>query len=245
MALGKPIGDPLVISLVVAGGLCVPLTAVALLYAARDAAAARDYWRRMFDVRRLSLRGFLAALLIMPTLGLIAAAVDGLRSGQWPGFAHLHALVVRPLSLLSFLGAALVFGPLPEEMGWRGYALKPLQQAYGPPAAALLLGAIHAAWHLPLFFIDGNYQQSLGVLTPEFWRFMWSTVAFGVIAASLFNAMGESALAVILFHWSANLTGETFDLTPLASWYWNGLVAVLAVLLILATRGRLYFRPPA
>src|SRR5271167_3614791 len=81
MALGNPISDPHVISLVVAGGLCVPLTAVVLLYAARDPIAMSDYWHRMFDVRRLTIVGFFVAIAIMPGLGLLAAMADGFLTG--------------------------------------------------------------------------------------------------------------------------------------------------------------------
>ena len=41
-------------------------------------------------------------------------------------------------------------GPLGEEPGWRGFALPRMLRGQGALAASLVLGAIWAAWHLPL-----------------------------------------------------------------------------------------------
>ena len=48
-----------------------------------------------------------------------------------------------------------VIGGLLEESGWRGYALPQLQPRMGALWASIILGVIHACWHLPLFFIPG------------------------------------------------------------------------------------------
>ena len=45
----------------------------------------------------------------------------------------------------------LLFGPLPEEMAWRGYALDGLQSKWNALEASLILGIAWTIWHLPLF----------------------------------------------------------------------------------------------
>src|SRR5262245_22840797 len=49
-----------------------------------------------------------------------------------------------------------------EELGWRGYLLPRVASQIGYRRAGLFIGAIWAAWHLPLFFIRGVdlYGQS-------------------------------------------------------------------------------------
>ena len=44
---------------------------------------------------------------------------------------------------------------LGEEPGWRGFALPRLQGLYGPLVGSLVLGTLHALWHLPVYFIPG------------------------------------------------------------------------------------------
>ncbi len=54
-------------------------------------------------------------------------------------------------------------GPLGEEFGWRGFALPRLLQRWRPLPAALILGAIWWAWHLPTFFIPTLSQSELSI----------------------------------------------------------------------------------
>ncbi|MGB3391405.1 MAG: CPBP family intramembrane glutamic endopeptidase, partial [Pseudaminobacter sp.] len=173
---------------------------------------------------------------------LIAAAAHGAASGGWPVFAPLRELGAAPLGLLAFAPFMLVFGPLPEELGWRGYALEPLQRGLGPLRAAMLLGVVHALWHLPLFFMEGSYQHSLGVLNISFWRFMANVLVLSIVMTWLFNRTRQSTLAMIIFHFADNLTGELFDLPEPAEWLRMGLYALIAACLVAATRGQLGYR---
>jgi len=48
-----------------------------------------------------------------------------------------------------------------EEIGWQGF-LRPALEKYMPfPAAVVLFGVIWAIWHLPLWFIEGSFQQNI------------------------------------------------------------------------------------
>lgn len=60
------------------------------------------------------------------------------------------------------------FGPLPEELGWRGFALDRLQRRTTALRASLILGTLWALWHLPLFYMPGTYQAGLGAGTARF-----------------------------------------------------------------------------
>jgi membrane protease YdiL (CAAX protease family) len=55
----------------------------------------------------------------------------------------------------------LFFSVLGEEIGWRGYALPRLQARFGPLLASLTIGLVWGAWHLPLFWLPGNFHQSI------------------------------------------------------------------------------------
>jgi membrane protease YdiL (CAAX protease family) len=64
-----------------------------------------------------------------------------------------------PLTIGTVIFAIVIFGPgagFAEELGWRGYALEPLQQRYTARTASLIIGVAWSAWHLPLFLSGGN-----------------------------------------------------------------------------------------
>jgi uncharacterized protein len=239
IAFGRPFADPVTMALFIVGAAGVPGAAFILLFAVEDADARRDYWTRLIDARRLGLLGWLLACLLPPAVALSAAAAYALHTGAWSDFVPLREYLAAPLALLPFLVFILAFGPLPEELGWRGYALDHLQSGYGALAAALILGGAHAAWHLPLYFLEGSYQHGLGAFTPAFWRSLASIVALSVIITWLFNATGRSTLSAILVHYTDNLSGELLRLPDLAEWYRFALYVLLALALAAASRGGL------
>jgi uncharacterized protein len=242
VAFGERMGHAFSSAMLIGGLLCISASALYFVYAAHNSAASKEFWRGLFDVRRLSIRGTLIAIFLLPTIACAVAVVDGFRIGHMPDFAMAHGAGIKPIDFFKALVFGLVVGPILEEMGWRGYALKPLQMRYGALTGALTLACVHAAWHLPLFYFAGTYQQKLGLLTPDFWRFMASVAAFDIIAAALFNAMRESVLAAILFHFSFNLAGGLFELSPVGTWSRDAITVTLAIAVILCTRSRLFVK---
>ncbi len=132
------------------------------------------------------------------------------------------------------------FGPVPEEIGWRGYALGGL---LGPRpgrrrvlVASLVIGVVWTLWHVPLYFIEGTYQaEEVGFLTRRFWLFAGGTFFEPVLYTAIFLATGGSTLAAILFHFAGNATGELLDLSARAEGisFALSLVAVAIVLWVL------------
>ncbi len=140
------------------GGLLGPmLGGIVFAYLTLGKEGWRDYWRRIIDVSRIALTWWLIILLFAPTLFAVAVLLDMLVNGSSVALAlvkdRMAPLMIAPQSLIAHLFWLLVYGPLPEELGWRGYALDRLQAKWGVLAASLLLGAVWAVWHVPLFFI--------------------------------------------------------------------------------------------
>ena len=73
-------------------------------------------------------------------------------------FENVRTFLDAPLSLIPFAIGILVFGPLPEELGWRGYAQDRFQSRYNALVSSLVIGAGWALWHIPLYFIAGTFQ---------------------------------------------------------------------------------------
>jgi membrane protease YdiL (CAAX protease family) len=116
------------ILLYVLGGLGPPLAAVFLLYRVQPLEDRRDYWRRVVDARRISPIWYAVICLLPLALNVLGILTGILLGAPAPSFERAGELLASPLSIVSFYLVVLLFGPLPEELGWRGYALDELQE---------------------------------------------------------------------------------------------------------------------
>ena len=100
-----------------------------------------------------------------------------------------------------------------EEVGWRGYALPRLQSRSNTLVASLILGLIHALYHLPLWFIPGQ-----GFDTLPFPYYVLLTTGLSVLFGWLYNSTGGSVLIVALLHAAINASpapwGAALQLLP-------------------------------
>ncbi len=141
-----------------------------------------------------------------PLLFGIAVVLHVLFGGDAPPFTPFSAdeLPLVPLYLLLVL--LPVYGPVGEELGWRGYAQSRLVDRFRPVGVSLVIGAAWGLWHLPDFFADeGNLAQlGLGFLVP----FVFSTMANSVFMTYLwFRTGGSILIAGIVWHAGTNFWG--------------------------------------
>jgi len=138
---------------------------------------------------------YVAVLIGFPALNLVAAqllAPDSL--ARLPAWDRL--LFLLPLTLVTDTG------PLGEEFGWRGFALPRLLHRWPPLAAALILGVIWWAWHLPTFFIPTLSQHQLSIPI-----FLVNSLALSVMMSWLYERTRGDLLLMILVHVAANYCG--------------------------------------
>ncbi|MEC9484849.1 MAG: type II CAAX endopeptidase family protein [Candidatus Izemoplasma sp.] len=110
---------------------------------------------------------------------------------EW--FKTPHMIPIVYLFIL-FLG-----GPLGEEIGWRGYALKELLIKHNPFVSSIILGLIWTCWHIPAFFIEGSAQQGI-----PFYLYTINTVILTFIITLLYIKTHYRISAALYFHASAN-----------------------------------------
>lgn len=141
------------------------------------------------------------------------ATTFGITWSSWWTLAALGGIDRGPVPLLLVGGSgplvAVGFGLLAgigEEPGWRGTLLRPWIEQHGRLQASVLVGAVWALWHLPLYFAGGTYQADRGLgwfvvsflelpalsllLTWTYERSGW-LVAAPLLAHALGNAAGE------------------------------------------------------
>ncbi len=137
-----------------------------------------------------------------------------------------------PWTLVPFLFGAFIYGPLPEELGWRGYALDQLQRRWNAVTSSLVLGTIWALWHLPLFFIRDTLFYSHGAWSPWFWEFTAQIIPLAVLFTWIFNNTRRSTLAAIIFHFMANVTADFANVTTGTNFY-STLLWITAAMVVL------------
>jgi membrane protease YdiL (CAAX protease family) len=191
-----------------AGALGPAVAGIALTYRTRDEKGRDDYWARVTDFSRIRRRWWIPILLPYPLATLLALLCDTAVTGVGPNLQMARRVLSEPSSIPVFMIWILLLGPLPEELGWRGYALDQLQRNWSALTSSLILGVIWAVWHLPLFFVKGSYQHNLGLGSLSFWSYSVTVVELSVLFTWIYNNNARSVLAAILFHFVLNLTGS-------------------------------------
>ena len=194
----------------------------------------RDYWQRVFDFGRIGGRWHLVIWLTFPAINGLAILLNALAGTPIPAFDTASALLSQPWRILPFAAFILVFGPLPEELGWRGYGLDGLQARYNALASSLILGTVWSLWHLPLFLMRGTFQHDvLKFGTFDFWSFLAGPVITSILFTWIYNNTHRSTLSAILFHFMANFTGELIPLGGSARMISLLLTTLLAIIVVL------------
>jgi membrane protease YdiL (CAAX protease family) len=216
-----------------AGGIMPTLATLLLLYLCNNHQERRDYWQRLIDLKRINNVWYAVILLTVPMLTTMGIVFDLILGGTGSESEAAINFINNPLSLIPFVFFMLLFGPLPEEMAWRGYALDGLQARWNSLTASLILGTAWTLWHLPLFLIEGSYQHGLGVGTPQFWLYMVDKIPQSVLMTWVCNNNRRSTASAVLFHFMVNFVGELFDLSLraetiyIASWWIMALFVIV------------------
>lgn len=105
----------------------------------KDKEARRDFWKRVIDPKNVSTGWILFAVLIFPAVFAASFAIDILLGGAAPSLRTFSDIGADPLLIVQLVVIGMLFGALPEELGWRGVALERLQSRWNPLLASLVL----------------------------------------------------------------------------------------------------------
>ena len=188
----------------------------------------RDLFARMLRWR-VGVRWYAAALLTAP-VGVLAVLVV-LRGLVGPVFA--------PRLFLMGAAIGLVAGFL-EEIGWTGYAYPRMQLRRSAFAAAILLGLLHAAWHLAADYLGASRERGVYWL-PHFLAMMVAAMTAmrvlivwvychtqSVLLAQLMHAGSTGALAVFVPPRALSASHDTLFYAVYAAVLWLVVAVVVA-----------------
>lgn len=165
---------------------------------------------------------------VLPAVSAVSCLIYYLSAGNLPPMEF--PLWFVPIAFIYIL---IFMGPLGEEAGWRGFALKRMLGHLSPFKAAVLLGIIWSFWHLPLFFINGTTQNALisfGSI-PAILGYSLYTVMISVLVTLVYLQTCGSVFGSILLHTVRNLS---LGVVPVVLTKY-GTVMVLAALCIAVT----------
>ncbi len=192
-----------------------------------------DLLRRIVQWR-VGLRWYALALLMPVALTSTAVGLNLLLGAQMLSTDRIPSLSDLPMTFVFIL----LFIGLGEEPAWRGFALPRLMVGRTALAASLLLGVLHALWHLPLFGFEFDWHNGfpwfLGVLSAA------------VVTAWMTIHTRGSLLLPILLHTSVNVVAR-YLFNPLFSgadliqlfWLWGGLWCIVALVVVVSTGSEL------
>jgi membrane protease YdiL (CAAX protease family) len=228
------------------GAYLGPLTAAFLVTAAAEGRPGLRNWSQRLLRWRVGWRWYVAVLAGVPaTILLTTAALPA----AWGHVATVGIAVVAayvPMLLVQFVTTAIA-----EEPGWRDFALPRLQDRFGAVGGTVILGLLWGGWHLPLFLTEWGGWPDVAWYSPI--EFVAGCVPLSLVMTWVFNRTRQSLPIVMILHasinatyslvWSAVFPTLNVNRDPLIT----QLIAstVVALILIVATRGRLGLRRPA
>jgi len=115
------------------------------------------------------------------------------------GFArppkYLPSLAMFPV----YFFIMIVAGGGQEEIGWRGYIMTRLENKFGLVFGSLILGAVWAAWHIPLWFMQGTNQ-----IYMNFFAFTIGCIGLSFFFSWIIEASGGRRLSGLIAHGAMN-----------------------------------------
>lgn len=183
------------------GGYGPSLAALILIVTTDGRSGLRRLFER-FRLRGSGRLGHIVALGWSPVLMALSVLVFVARGGE-VGYVHWAALAWVPV----MFAIVSIFGPLGEELGWRGYLLPRLLERRGPITASLWIGLAWTFWHAPLMLAAAGTSISGQPLTVmNVLAYLVSVTASSVLFTWIHLRTRGNLLAPILAHVSLNGT---------------------------------------
>ncbi|MCM0638865.1 CPBP family intramembrane glutamic endopeptidase [Cellulomonas wangsupingiae] len=229
--------------LMLPGAYLGPIGAALFVTAVTDGRAGVRAWVRRLFKFKVNWRWYAGIFLGTPAAVLLSSYLFSAGDVQAPPMENL--IKYLPMILMQMVTTGLA-----EEPGWRDFALPRAQRLVGPLRAAAGIGVLWGVWHLPLYLTMWGDAPTFHLLRAV--GFIAFCVTFNVVMTWVFNRTGQSLPMAMLLHVGINTTvglfvasmfpvvGASYDLTNQALLL---MATVGAVITIVATRGRLGYRP--
>ncbi len=222
------------IILIIMGGLSPFIATLMLLFRYEDKHTRSDFVKNIFNIRSIKKRYFYFIIFI-PLLILHLSILTTYFLSQIFPFINVKEIVIVHevisssfLSILTFALIVLIAGPIPEEIGWRGYLLPNLLKKFTLLKSSIIIATVWGIWHLPLFLIkDYPLSDKLSNLF-ELIVYFAQLYPKAIIYSILFIKTKRSILMAIMFHFFINFYGMIFEINTITQYFELTLWSILA-----------------
>ena len=243
--LGDPENSDIVFLILMLIGLLTPFgIALYLTLTSNNQELKSTFFNKLFNIRLIRLSSIPLFLILFPA-SMIASILISLPFGY-----SLDQFVIAEEFSFSVGGVPailiLVLAASFEELGWRGYAIESLNNAFNYFWATAIFGVLWSLWHLPMFFIPDSYQAEL--LQEDFLlvaNFFISIVPLAFIISWFCKKNSGSILGAVLIHFIINVTQEFFLVSPYTKCIQTLIVIAIAVAFVAADKKMFFEDKPA
>lgn len=183
------------------GGWGPTLAAIITVALTQGRSAVRQLIRSV-TVWRVPLRWYVLVAVFPPAVTALSLLVVDQGLGTLRDFDVGAAITGTALAYL----LALPFGPLGEELGWRGFALPRLLNRYGPVIASLVLGVVWTFWHVPMMLWSpgASIPSFMGLSSFAVAVYLVQVTSITILMTWLFLRTDGSVLLAVLAHLTFN-----------------------------------------
>jgi membrane protease YdiL (CAAX protease family) len=182
-------------------------------------------WKQ-FGARIVNVKGFCPVFWLLILAPLVIAVIASVISNGEIRISEQFAA-----SGLVYAISLLFFGPIPEEVGWRGVLFDEFARQ-SITKAQVITACIWLIWHLPLFFVVGSYQHGVGFGSVGFIWWCIGLILQSIIMGVLYLLTNRSIASAILFHYFVNLAGEMIEKNDRFEWISLLLYGLFAITLV-------------
>lgn len=186
------------------------IAAAVVVFRSQGLEGIRHLFRQLKDWK-FAPHWYLKAILIFPVTMLTVLFVLSLFSSSF-----------APVLSLSIMAFAALFSTLWEEIGWTGFATPAMLKRFSPLQVGLLLGFVHAMWHLAAaIYGAGAFHGKLFIV-----NFLFTSI--GIIGLRIVTVSIYVRTKSLVLGWlthlgftGGQLTFVSLDLTSVETVIWN------------------------
>lgn len=173
----------------------------------------------------IGLKWYVISIFLFPILSLLALGILYL-------FYDISLVIdmslqISPYYFLTLLLVNLLYAPLGEEAGWRGFLLTKLKEKMSDFKANIIIGFLWSFWNIPLFFLiprDGMTSIYFGV-------FLLFMLAVSPIFAWIYNST-KSLFAILILHLALVYVINIFSILGMINGLMNQFFIILSLISI-------------
>ena len=182
-----------------------------MIYGSKNDKLKSDFKNRIFNLTLVKPKYWVFIFLIMPITLLLATLISLLFGQPIEQFLFAPELASTGAEIIIIL-IILILAPTFEELGWRGYGIDSLKKEKTIFRATMTYALLWNIWHLPLFAINGYYQNELLHMNFIYaLNFVLSLIPAAFLMNWVYYKNNRSIIAIILLHMMLNLFSVLFQ----------------------------------